>query len=186
MDWKAYGALVGTVVAPLIVSWIWQVFQWRSRVLWWWVHSYGFRWTPAGGQELVLQTGTACFWNKGRKSAVDLEVVWSAKPVSMEIHPPRAFHEETNPAGQYVLRFPSLGPRESFWMYALNPDPSPQLLSVRWPEGGAAELSSAEINLWQPRWKTAAYKTFALLGVGAVAFIFVYGALRYAGPLLGF
>jgi hypothetical protein len=158
---------IATVVVSLLVGYLAQFLQPRSRLVWWSPHNFLFNLKSEG---VVLQTNSLNIQNIGRLPAEDVEIIHKQRPDFFELFPAMQFEEGNNPNGEHVIRIKSLGPKEWVMVQLLSHKTPPVFSNVRWKHGQAKWVQIQPQRVF-PKWVLAAMNAFALIGVGTIVYL---------------
>lgn len=175
---------IATIVVSLIIGYLGQFFQPRSKLLCWSPHNFYF---DLKAQQVVLQTNSLTVQNVGRLPAEEIEIIHQQKPDFFELFPAVEYQELRNPNGEHVIKVKSLGPREWILLQLLSYTNPPVLKNVRWKDGQAKWVQIQPQRVW-PRWVQIAMITVFFVGCGSLAYwlirlgVHLAQQIGYAGP----
>ena len=119
----------------------------RARVnLVWGSTSKNFHQYPGVDEGVTISIWTEKFFvqNSGRKPARDIEIVFSVPPTSYNLWPPREHSRTTLENGNFVLKVPSISPRELLIVDIVDVRNSGvRLLSVNCPDAMSKSVQFA-------------------------------------------
>ena len=128
---------IATGIVSLVVGYLLTYLQPAARVVYWLPNNFLFRLTE---QNVILQTDSLTAQNLGRREAGNVEIILDRRPDFFEITPAIQHNEEDLENGHFVLRFPTLGPKEFFTVQLLSYTQVPRLLNIRSNSGQARSV----------------------------------------------
>lgn len=164
MDIKSYAA---TIMVSVASGWALQFLGPKTRLCYWFPHSFIYNITLEGGIPYVIQTSSITVQNLGRKGAENIEIIHQTRPDHFQFFPSRPFQEDSTNNGEHIIRVESLGPNEFFTLQILSflslPNQAP-LLNIRSKDGRAKQIPTQLQRLW-PKWFNILVWTVIFIGI---------------------
>jgi hypothetical protein len=157
---------VATIVVALIVGYLSQFLQPRSKLLCWLPHNFTFELKKEG---LVLVANSLTVQNVGRQAAEDIEIIHKSRPDFFQLSPAVAFEESTTPNDEHVIRLKALGPKEWVFLQLLSYKTVPVLQNVRSKDGQGQFIAIQPQRVF-PRWRIVTLQLLFIVGAGTVAY----------------
>lgn len=171
------GHIIATIIALVLSGVILQYLQRKANVVYWYAHQFLFRLEQG---KVALYTHALTIQNLGGRAAESIEIAHTAKPDFFKLQPALAYHEETTPAGDHIIRIPTLGPKEVFTVEFMSYKQLPTFLYIRSKEGPANVIPIRAQQIF-PTWFNALVVTLTIIGAGFIFFwlsrllVFLYG-----------
>ena len=90
MDIKGYAA---TIMVSVASGWALQFFRPKTRLCYWFPHSFIYNITLEGGIPYVIQTSSITVQDLGRKGAENIEIIHQTRPDHFQFFPSRPFRK---------------------------------------------------------------------------------------------
>lgn len=171
--------IVATTVAGVAVGVLVPYLR-QATVCYWSPHSFLFQ--NVTDANLSLRTDALTVQNTGRKMAENVEVVLTNQPDHFQVSPPLDYEEDTTADGKFVIRLPTLGPKEFTTIQALSYVQPFTLLNVR-SSAGAAEQIDFQIQRVFPTWVRALLALFLWVGFGFTAYWLIRAVAFLSGEM---
>ena len=157
---------VATGVVSLAVGILLMYLQPKAKVFYWSPHSFLFN---LSRENVVLQTDALTLQNLGRKTADSGESVLDGQPDFFQLAPAINHNTDTLDNKQFVIKIPSIGPKEHVTLQLLSYTRVPQLLNIRSSAGQASPMPF-QIQRAFPRYVYMLTALFMLVGLGFVSY----------------
>ena len=165
------GGHIATIVVALIVGYLSQFLQPKSKLLLWSPHNFLFN---LQNENVTLVSHSLTIQNAGRKAADDVEIVFGGRPDFYQFWPALDFMEATTPNGEHVIRVKSLGPRQWVFLQMLSYKTLPQLPNVRWRDGAGKWIAIQPQRVYPP-WLVAILRLLLIIGAGTITYFLIRG-----------
>ena len=163
---------IATGLVLLVVGYLLQFLEARPRLLWYTTPDFQFVIKGAQGNRFPVNTGGVFIQNVGRKKAENVEIVLSFQPETFQLQPPMSFDETKMKNGQFIIRLPSLGPKETVALQVLYYDKAPQLQQIR-SDAGPAKHVPVWLQRKFPKWAQGVVAVLMLLGLAVLAYVVI-------------
>lgn len=168
--------LASTVAITLISTFLLWLFRARVNLKWGSTSSnfHQFR-LHEDGQVISIWTEKFYIKNDGRKCARDIEIVFSDQPTSYNLWSPREHGRDRLDDGKFVLKIPSLAPKELLIVDTIDIDlRNPEIVAVNCPDA-----LTTEIEFWVNQRFGNLFNAFVLYLMAAGFVGTVYLILRF-------
>lgn len=172
---------LATGLVSLFVGLLLQRLKDRPRLLYWLPGTFLFELKEP--KDLQLRTDSLTVQNVGRKPATNVEIIHKTRPDHFQFLTAVSFVEETSPAGEHVIKIPSIGPKEHINIQLLSHVAAPILLNIRSDEG-KAQLIQVHLQRILPKAAQALAAALLLIGFGFVLY-WVVAAVIFLSKSIG-
>ncbi len=142
--WNSLGQFQDEIIAipfALLTAYLIYLFRPKVKVIWGQANNSFHVIKPTPNEEnptpvdVSVYTEKMFIQNIGKAAATEIEIVYSQEPNEFSIFPDRSFNEEKNPSGNFIIKVPSLAPKELIIIDAILISGNPaKILSVNCKE----------------------------------------------------
>jgi len=173
------GGYIATIVVSLLIGYLAQFLQPRSKLLCWSPHNFFF---DLKNERVVLQTNSLTIQNVGRLPAEEIEIIHKQRPDFFELYPSVEYQESKNPNGEHVIKLKSLGPREWVVVQMLSYKNAPIFSNARWKHGQAKWIQIQPQRVF-PRWVITTLNALMLIGAGTIVYWLIRAGIYFEQQL---
>ncbi|MHB9075641.1 MAG: hypothetical protein ACYC6G_19215 [Desulfobaccales bacterium] len=170
IDWSVVATIAAPIVALLVGAFVERTFENRSRVISYFGHVSGIRFTREG-QPFHINTHSVVIRNAGRKTATNVRLGHATLP-DFQVYPDIEYEVRDLPGGQKEILFPRLIPKKQITLTYLYIPPftAAQINTYLESDEGAAKVIPVLLTAQLPNWLKAIL--WILLGYGIIAAIY--------------
>ena len=179
INWDIVVALAAPVIALFAGIWINRHFGDAAKLISYYGHVATFRYTPPGGEMVLINTHAVVIRNAGRKAAMNVRLSHHSLP-DFNIWPPVQHHTQPLPTGGTDIVIPTLVPGElitvSYLYFA--PMTAAQINAGIKCDQGIAQAIPVILQRQWPTWWNALAASLFIVGFIAVVYVFYEVVLR--------
>ena len=157
---------VATGIVMLAVGLLLRNLEPKAKVVYWSPHTFIF---DVLEPKVMLKTDSVTIQNIGRREAENVEVVFKSRPDFFKIQPSIPYLEHQNPDGDFILKVPTLGPKEFFTLQILSFATIPNVQNIR-SKAGQASLIQVQFQRQFSRPVQLLLAILLLVGFGFLSF----------------
>lgn len=157
---------VATGIVSLAVGLLLRSLEPKAKVVYWSPHTFVF---DVPNPKVILKTDSVTIQNIGRREAEDVEVIFKSRPDFFKLQPSIPYSEHNNPDGEFLLRVPTLGPKEFFTLQILSFVTIPNIQSIR-SKAGPASLIQVQFQRQFTRLVQLLLVAILLVGIGFLSY----------------
>jgi len=172
---KALLSILITVASALIL----RTLQPKGRIRYYSPHQFTFLVPQANQNSLLVYTRSLRIENIGRDKATGIEIHHAFPPENFSVFPSFDYTISTNPERYHILKVPSLGPKEGFWLEILQTRELPMLVQVR-SDAGQAKSANVGNFIVFPKWVYLILWALILIGLTTIVYLALSVGLKLA------
>ena len=157
---------LATGIVSLAVGVLLRNLESKAKVVYWSPHAFVF---DVPNPKVILKTDSITSQNIGWCETADLEVIFKSRPDFFKIQPSISYVEQVNPDGEFILKVPTLGPKEFFTLQILSFSTIPNVQTIR-SKAGPASLIQVQFQRQYPWPVQLLLGALLLLGIGFSAY----------------
>lgn len=160
---------IATGVVTFVVGLLLRNLEPKAKVVYWSPHSFFF---DVPEPKVVLKTDSVTVQNMGRREAEDVEIVFKSRPDYFKVNPSISYVEEENPDGEFILKVPTLGPKEFFTLQILSFATLPNIQNIR-SNAGPASFIQVQLQRQLSRLALLLLGVLLVVGLGFSVYWFI-------------